>query len=270
MNSEHDASSAPGHGRRLVVIVGALAVLVAAAAWLLPMLWEGKPAERAPSAEAPRSSVPAPAPAAAVPEPPAPAADAARDKPRPRRKAEAPAPAAAPEPSAPTTGELHIDADVPAAMVFIDRQFIGNTPVTAKNLAPGRHQLNLTADGFDGYSAGIEVAAGPADVMVKFKEVRLDASVDVVHKHGIGSCEGRLVADPQGIRYETSNKDDAFTMKFADVEAFEVDYLKKNLRIKQRGGKQFNFTTKAANADPLFVFHRDVDKVRRQVTGTKK
>jgi hypothetical protein len=46
-----------------------------------------------------------------------------------------------------------------------------------------------------------------------------------------------------------------------------VDYLKKNLRIKKRGGKQYNFTTKAENADPLFVFHRNVDKVRQQMGG---
>jgi hypothetical protein len=57
-------------------------------------------------------------------------------------------------------------------------------------------------------------------------------------------------------------------MKFADIETFAVDYLKKNLIIKKRGGKQYNFTTKAENADPLFVFHRNVDKVRKQVAGT--
>ena len=78
------------------------------------------------------------------------------------------------------------------------------------------------------------------------------------------------MADPQGIRYETTNKSDAFSMKFAEIETFEVDYLKKNLVIKKRGGKQYNFTTKAANADPLFVFHRNVDKVRKQVPARRR
>jgi hypothetical protein len=181
-------------------------------------------------------------------------------------KSEAAAPAA---PAAPTTGELHIASDVPGAMVFLDRKFIGNTPATATGVEPGTHHLNLSAEGFDGYSDTIEVAPGPADVMVKFKEIRLDEKVDVVHKHAFGSCEGRLLADPQGIRYETANKGDAFSLPYADIETFEVDYLKKNLVIKKRGGKQYNFTTKAENADPLFVFERDVDKVRRQVTGRK-
>ena len=47
-----------------------------------------------------------------------------------------------------------------------------------------------------------------------------------------------------------------------NVETFSVDYTEKRLRLKQRGGRTWNFTTKAANADPLFVFHRDVEAAR--------
>ena len=123
-------------------------------------------------------------------------------------------------------------------------------PVTAKDVTPGSHKLNASAEGYDGYSDTIEVAAGTAEIAIRFKEIRLNESVEVVHKHGMGSCEGRLQADAQGMRYETSNKDDAFSLKYGDIETFEVDYLKKNLRIKQRGSKTWNFTTKAENADP--------------------
>ncbi len=270
MLSEHDPSSAPRPGwSRVAVLVGALAILsiaVLTGVWLLPLLGGGKPADTAPVARTvpvpPLAARPAPAPEPAVTTETTPEA-----RPRPKKKPAESAPAPAAEPAAPTTGELRIESDVPGAMVFIDRKFVGNTPVTAKEIAPGRHQLNLTAEGYDGYSDSIDVAAGPADVMVKFKEIRLNESVDVVHKHAMGSCEGRLVADPQGLRYESPNKNDAFTLKFADLETFEVDYLNKNLRIKKRGGKQYNFTTKAPNADPLFVFHRNVDKVRKQVGG---
>ena len=48
---------------------------------------------------------------------------------------------------------------------------------------------------------------------------------------------------------------------------FEVDYLKKNLRVKIRGGKIYNFTDPDGNADRLFVFQRDVDKVRKRIGG---
>jgi hypothetical protein len=271
MSSELNPSNTPRLGwSRLALVAGAIAVLVVAALagiWLAPLIRGDKPAASAP-ASTPAAPAPEPKADAPVAEEPATVIEASREaRPRPKKKVEAPAPAAAPEPVAPTTGELHIESDVHGAMVFIDRKFIGNTPVTAKDVAPGRHQLNLTAEGFDGYSESIDVAVGPADVMVKFKEIRLSESVDVVHKHGIGSCEGRLLADPHGLRYETSNKDDAFTVKFTEIETFEVDYLNKNLKLKKRGGRQFNFTTKAPNADPLFVFHRNVDKVRKQVAG---
>ena len=52
----------------------------------------------------------------------------------------------------------------------------------------------------------------------------------------------------------------------AQVETFAVDYIEKNLRVKQKGGKTWNFTDKAAaNADALFVFHRDVESARKKL-----
>jgi hypothetical protein len=73
------------------------------------------------------------------------------------------------------------------------------------------------------------------------------------------------VATADGIRYETADKGDAFTASLNDLEAFEVDYQDKNLRIKLRKGKQFNFTDPDGNADRLFVFHRDVEKARQRL-----
>jgi hypothetical protein len=43
-------------------------------------------------------------------------------------------------------------------------------------------------------------------------------------------------------------------------EGFEVDYLKKNLRVKRRGGKTWDFAHSSGNADPLFVFHRETEQ----------
>jgi hypothetical protein len=267
MSSEQDTppTSRPARQRVLIGVaaVALLAGVVLLGTWIVPMIRGVREAEPVATTPAPQ-----PAPSPVVELPPTTIEASREAKPRPRKPVEAPTPSPASEPEAPTAGELRISSDVPGAMVFLDRKFIGNTPATAKDVTPGTHHLNVTADGYDGYSEPIEVAVGPADVLVKFKEIRLKETVDVVHKHAIGSCEGRLLADPQGVRYETTNEDDAFTLKFSEIETFEVDYLKKNLRIKKRGGKQYNFTTKAENADPLFVFHRNVDKVRRQVTGT--
>ena len=179
-------------------------------------------------------------------------------------------PAAAAEPSAPPAADappaavnvFRVDADVPGAQVFIDRQFIGAAPVTAENVTPGSHQLNVSAEGFESVVRTIDVAPGDSGIVVKLREVRLDSTVEVVHRHGIGSCRGRLVATPRGLRYDTTNKDDAFTTGLVDLETFEVDYLAKNLRVKLPKGRQFNFTDPEGNADRLFVFHRDVGKAR--------
>ena len=165
----------------------------------------------------------------------------------------------------PEAGILNIQSDVPGAKIFIDREYIGLTPVTSPNIRPGAHVLNASAQGYDGIADTIEVSPGPRDILVRLKEVRLDLTIDVVHKHRIGSCRGRLVATPQGLRYETTDKDDGFSSALLDLETFQVDYLEKNLRVKPQKGKRYDFTDPAGNADRLFVFHRDVDKARERL-----
>ena len=182
---------------------------------------------------------------------------------KPHRRT-APAPVAAP-PAAPTLATLTLESDVPGASVFIDRQFVGNTPLSLDKLEPGTKRLQLTATGFDSVQKSIELVPGPNAITVRIKEVSLNAKVPVVHKHGMGSCEGTLVATVDGFKYETSNKSDAFTMTYAQAEQFAVDYLQKNLRVKQKGGKTWNFTDKNDNADALFVFHRDVEAARKKL-----
>jgi len=233
------------------------------------------PRRAVPAAAPPSAHTPAAAPASpSIPDPiPEPATPAAAARPRlPRAEVAATPAKAAPavvEP-APNTGTLRIDADVAGAQVFIDRQFIGATPITAAKVTPGTHQLNVSAEGFDGVARTIDVEPGSRDLMIRFKEVRLDARIDVVHKHRIGSCRGALVATPQGLQYSTDDKDDRFTVALTDLEQFQVDYLEKNLKVKVRHGKQYNFTDSDGNADRLFVFHRDVDKARQRLAGGDK
>jgi PEGA domain len=200
---------------------------------------------------------------AATPEPPA-AATPLQPLRRTPKLASSSGPAA-PVETLTELGTLRIDADVPRAQVFIDRQFVGTTPLSAKSVKPGTHQINVTAEGFDSIAQTIDVEPGPRDLSFRFREVRLDAALAVVHKHRMGSCQGRLVATVDGIRYETADKEDGFTAPLSDLEAFQVDYQDKNLRIKLRKGKQFDFSDPDGNADRLFVFHRDVEKVRQRL-----
>ncbi len=131
---------------------------------------------------------------------------------------------------------------MPGASVFLDRKYLGTTPVETTDFTPGNHRLNVSAEGQDMYAETIEVPAGGRDVVVRFKEVRLDEAIDVVHKHGVGSCRGRLAATPAGLAFSGGNAEDAFEAPFASLEPLQVDYLKKNLRVKVKGGKTYNFS----------------------------
>jgi hypothetical protein len=183
-----------------------------------------------------------------------------------RRTTPAPtAPTVEPPPPRQETATLRITSDVAGAQVFINRQFVGAAPVTREDLAPGSYQLNVSAPGYDTYVDTIEVSAGERDVNIRFREIRLNASVGVVHKHRLGSCKGTLIATAEGVRYETTHKEDAFEVPLANLETFTVDYLDKNLRIQLRRGKRYDFTDPDGNADRLFVFHRDVERARERL-----
>ena len=243
----------------LVVFMGA--AVAAAGSWFV--LSQRKPAPRAagPVREAPAPPRPSPK---REPAPSRETAPAPTDRPGPVRE---PAEPMAPAAPSPTAGVLRVRSDVPGASVFLDRKFLGTTPLDVDGLAAGSHRLNVSVEGYEGHAQAIEIGEAPAEVEVRFKDVRLNAAVPVIHKHGVGSCSGQLVADPAGLRYETANREDAFTLRFEDVDIFVVDYLKKNLRVKKRGGRTWNFEDPKGQADPLFVFHRDVEKARARLAA---
>ena len=187
-------------------------------------------------------------------------------RPTPTAKAE-PTPTGTPEP---TTATLTFESDVPDTSVFIDRRYLGKTPLTAADIPPGEHQINLSPSGFDPHVETITVTPGPRTISVKFKEIRLDASTPVTHKHAIGSCSGTLRATPQGLRYETSNATDAFSVPLTNLETFATDSLAKNLRVKIRNGKTYNFADPEEKIERLYSFHQQVEKVRQRIVSGKR
>jgi len=241
---------------RLVLILFAIVVVVAGIAAAIFLSQPAGPV------------LEAPAPVVATPKPTA----APVDAPKPVATATAPRPTTAPVPTpeaAPTVGTLVFESDVPDASVFIDRVYIGTAPITAHDVKPGTHALKLSAAGYDGFAETIEVTPGTKTLSYKFKEVRLDATLAVVHKHSIGSCTGTLRATPQGLTYDTTNKDDGFTVALPDLETFAVDYIAKNLRVKIKKGKSFNFTDPDGKADRLQLFFDVVDKARQRIIAGK-
>jgi hypothetical protein len=155
---------------------------------------------------------------------------------------------------------LSIVSDVPGATVFLDRNYIGTTPVDIEEVKPGEHELTVSAEGFDMHAETLTVTEGHRDVQISFKKVEINERISVVHKHGFGSCQGVLIADNAGLRYETNHEKDAFSVPYSDLERFEVDYMDKNLNIKVHGGRNYNFEEINGDADALFVFHKNVSE----------
>jgi hypothetical protein len=248
--------------RQTLVVFGLVAAAGLAGAYALGMFDAAEPpaAERAPASTggATRRAPGATSTPSTRPEPTRPA------EPRPTPSAAAPV-AAPPEPDAPTTATLRIDSDVPGAQVFIDNKFVGTAPATAENVAPGQRKINVQAPGYEGVIDFVDVAAGPRDLMISLKTIRLDQKVSVTHKHRAGSCAGTLIATPEGVRYVTDNKDDGFSVSLQNIEIFQADFLKNNLKLKIRGGRSYDFTDPSGKADALYLFHQEVDKVRQRV-----
>lgn len=252
---------------RTPLVAGGLVVLllIAAGAWFLTRESDEAPSSAAASGAAPAKPALPPKKAEPPPEPAAAPADLGRRAAAPKKAVE-PAPTPAAEVAVADAATLTVESDVPGASVFVDREFVGTAPVTLKNLSPGSKRINLSVEGYEGVQRAVDVIAGDNTVTMRFKEVRLNTTVGVAHKHGMGGCEGTLRATVDGLSYETANKGDAFTLKYDQVESFEVNYLEKNLKVKQRGGRTWNFTDRAAtNADKLFVFHREVTAAREKL-----
>jgi penicillin-binding protein 1A len=83
-------------------------------------------------------------------------------------------------------------------------------------------------------------------------------SVAVVHDHAFGSCAGRLIVDPDGIRYFTAHKD-AFAVNFTDLARVEVDTRTGRLQIKVRRGRTYNFQASSAELNALASFEAALD-----------
>ena len=239
----------------LIVIGGGVAAYFSIA----PPVEEPAPVAAAPAAPPVRAPSPTPSPA---PDPdPEPAALPAV------RKA---APDVVTEPAPPPTRLepiLRVASDVPGASVFLDRRYAGTTPFETTELPRGPHRLNVSVDGHDGFARDIDIGDEPIVIDVRFLEIRLDASVAVTHTHRFGSCEGVLRATLEGIHYETTD-DDAFSIPLEEIERHEMDYLEHTLTLKRREGRTYNFTDDEDTADPLFVFHREVEQARERLAAS--
>ena len=248
---EEPEETSSGSGKWVLLVV--MVCLAAGAAYLFGPRWVGTDEVTDTSGGPGPASVPS-APVAPEPEPlprdPEPDPDA---EPRPMP--------VAPTTTPPPVVLLRVTSDVDGADVFIDRKFVGKTPFASSDVTPGPHRVNVSAPGYEGLSASIEIGEVPTTLDTSFRTIRLDHRVAVVHPDRLGGCEGLLIATVDGIRYETDD-DDRFVADLDALEEFSIDYLEHTLRLKVRGGRTYDFTDGEPNADKLFVFHREVDQAK--------
>lgn len=251
------APSAPTSGPRRAFILLLVAATALGAGYFL-LTRSAAPPERAGSAGAgPAARAPTPAPADPAPDPVV-------------APASPPAAAAAPAAVRPAVEpRLRVTSDVVGADVFIDRQYAGKTPFESYEVAPGSHRIDVSVPGYDSFSRDVTIDDDVTHLDAVFRVLVLDQQVPVVHKHRFGDCEGVLMADLNGIHYRTGD-DHAFSVQFDALAEFSVDYLEHNLRLRVQGGRTYNFTDGEANADQLFVFHREVEKVRTKLANPER
>ena len=152
---------------------------------------------------------------------------------------------------------LRVEANVPGAKVLLDGEERGTTPLELSNVSPGRHELAVSADGYETKTETLEVESGERDIKIDLVSplAALTEAVAVKHKHRIGSCEGVLRASAAKLEYDSPHKD-AFSVALSEVEAFSLD--KENLSVKVRDGRNYKFNERNDNPTALASFHERV------------
>jgi hypothetical protein len=156
------------------------------------------------------------------------------------------------------TATLRVEANVPGAKVSLDGEERGTTPVELSNVKPGRHELAVSAEGYETRTESIEVEGGKRDIKIDLVSppvATLNEAVAVKHKHRIGSCDGVLRVSADKLEYDSSDKH-AFSVALSELERFTLD--KETLNLKVRDGKTYNFNERNENHPALASFHERV------------
>ena len=152
---------------------------------------------------------------------------------------------------------LRVEANVPGAKVLLDGEERGTTPLELSNVSPGRHELAVSADGYETRTETLEVESGKRDIKIDLVSplATLNEAVAVKHKHRIGSCDGVLRVSPDKLEYDSEHKH-AFSVALSELEGFSLE--KETLKVKVREGDNYNFNERNDNHTALASFHERV------------
>ena len=162
---------------------------------------------------------------------------------------------------------LRVTSDVAGAFVFVDRKFLGKTPLETDDVQAGSHRLQVSAEGYDGVSQSIEVARRRSDRCLGVAEDSRRSTRACRSCTSTASDRARARSSPTCAGFATRRRTGTTPGRCPSVTSRSLclDYQGKTLQIKQRGGRTWNFTTRTSNADPLLVFQREVDHARSRL-----
>lgn len=123
------------------------------------------------------------------------------------------------------TAVLRVKTDVSDVEVWIDGQSAGRTPLTLRNLVPGRHQIALLKDGFADHVEVLELSTfQPTSIFVVMKRLELQmpdlpAEFKAIHQHRTGSCVGVITITKDALDYKAKNDEDNFHIPIATIKS---------------------------------------------------
>lgn len=129
---------------------------------------------------------------------------------------------ATPSSLAPTGPSLRIETDPDEAMVFVDGEEAGLTPISIANVAVGRHQVRVTSQGYAPTELSLDVVEGKEPAPLRFVLQPVSARLTVR-------------SDPQGATVRIGGKKEGAT----PLEAFWLAPGSHEVRLELRGFKTF-------------------------------
>src|SRR5690606_30813975 len=88
----------------------------------------------------------------------------------------------------PVKGSLRVFTNVRGALITVDGEAVGESPVTVEDLAPGEHLVEATADGYEEASGVVTVEAGRQSmIQLRLTAVQLAMGKIVVNSDVAGA-----------------------------------------------------------------------------------
>jgi hypothetical protein len=146
-----------------------------------------------------------------------------------------------------SSGELEVKSDPPGAKVYVDGKEVGQSPVILSNVRIGRHQIQVTKEGYESYEVWEEIGIGRLKVLANLKKKVKEANAvaEPVKSTEVTPAERgtkRAVVDWTQKKFEAPVLNVGDQWRYKDVTDAvlmnEVLDIKEGLYIIKEGGRR--------------------------------